>query len=93
MEGPLYCPCGCGQAVTYWDFDAKRPMFKPGHDQRLRVALEKRVGGIDGFRELVESVERFNQGFSSAETLTKSIYELFTKHGLYQEEISRVMGS
>jgi len=34
---------------------------------------------------LVEAVEKFDHGFSSADTITKSVYELFTKHGLYQE--------
>jgi hypothetical protein len=89
-------PCGCGmcaETVPYINPSTNRGTYKPGHDQKLRVALEKRVGGIDGFRELVEAVEKFNSGFSSAETLTKSIYDLFTKYGLYQEELSRVMGN
>ena len=47
------CQCGCGESVS----DAS---FKPGHDQRLRIDLERRAGGIEGLRTLVESFEKDN---------------------------------
>ena len=47
----MACLCGCGGDVD----PSKR--FKPGHDQRLRIALEARAGGIERLAELVESAE------------------------------------
>lgn len=40
------CQCGCGQQTAY--------RFLPGHDQKLRIAIEKAVGGLDALRELAE---------------------------------------
>jgi hypothetical protein len=51
----MECQCGCGETVS----DAS---FKPGHDQRLRVDLERRAGGIEGLRTLVESFEKGSSG-------------------------------
>ena len=48
------CECGCGQ-------DAKGD-FLPGHDQKLRVALEKRVGGLLAIRSLVEASDDYVLG-------------------------------
>jgi hypothetical protein len=48
------CECGCGQESG--------SDFAPGHDQRLRVALEKRVGGLLQLRALVESTESYVAG-------------------------------
>jgi hypothetical protein len=39
------CECGCGA-------DARRE-FLPGHDQKLRSALERKVGGFLAMRTLV----------------------------------------
>ena len=44
------CECGCGEPT-------KGGNFLPGHDQRLRISLEKRAGGLLALRELVDSVE------------------------------------
>ena len=44
------CQCGCGEEVS-------TASFKPGHDQKLRISLEKRAGGIERLRELVEASE------------------------------------
>ena len=40
------CTCGCGE-TTQRD-------FAPGHDQRLRTALERVCGGVLELRKLVE---------------------------------------
>jgi hypothetical protein len=41
------CECGCGEQTM-------GGKFKPGHDQSLRVALEKSVGGLSSLRTIVE---------------------------------------
>jgi len=46
---PRPCACGCGD-LTRGSGD-----FLPGHDQKLRVAIENHVGGILALRGLVES--------------------------------------
>lgn len=51
------CECGCGQPST--------GEFLPGHDQRLRVALERRVGGLLKLRELIEATEAHRAGVTT----------------------------
>lgn len=41
------CLCGCGAPVNR--------SFRPGHDQRLRKAIEEAVGGIEELKRLVEA--------------------------------------
>lgn len=41
------CACGCGGAPASGN-------FLPGHDQKLRDALEQRAGGLTALRDLVE---------------------------------------
>lgn len=41
------CLCGCGERVNR--------VFRTGHDQRLRKAIEEAVGGIAELKRLVES--------------------------------------
>ncbi len=55
------CQCGCREQVN--------GQFAPGHDQRLRVELERRVGGLLALRNIVEAVEQYASGTSSGETL------------------------
>ena len=43
-----FCLCGCGVSV------ATNRMFAPGHDQKLRIAIENAVGGLEALRKLVE---------------------------------------
>ncbi|SMY06540.1 hypothetical protein [Flavimaricola marinus] len=43
----MQCECGCGD-------DTKGGDFLPGHDQRLRAEIERRVGGLLKLRRLVE---------------------------------------
>lgn len=67
----MECQCGCGEPVE----DAS---FKPGHDQRLRISLEKRAGGIEGLRKLVETAESGNSSdHSNSEECKKEIDEIF----------------
>ena len=42
------CLCGCGATVT-----ANR-RFLPGHDQKLRTAIEDAAGGLEALKKLVE---------------------------------------
>ena len=41
------CRCGCGE-------ETMGGKFKPGHDQKLRAALEEAVGGLESLRSIVE---------------------------------------
>ena len=54
---PNACECGCGQESTR--------EFLPGHDQKLRVALESKVGGLLALRELLVQAESYASGASS----------------------------
>lgn len=61
-KGPL-CDCGCGEAKPGGG-------FLPGHDQKLRVSLESRVGGLRALQSLVEVLESYARGSATAEELT-----------------------
>ena len=41
------CICGCGE-------ETKGGRFRPGHDQKLRSAIEDAAGGLEQLRVLVE---------------------------------------
>jgi hypothetical protein len=71
----MNCQCGCSEGVP-------NGLFKPGHDQRLRTDLERRVGGIIALRDLVEAAESYTAGQSDTEEFTKSIRAIFTKLAL-----------
>lgn len=45
--GRKACECGCEGMTEGGD-------FLPGHDQRLRAAIERRAGGLLLLRDLVE---------------------------------------
>lgn len=51
----MECACGCGGEPV-------NGKFLPGHDQRLRADLERRVGGLIHLRMLVEAAELFAGG-------------------------------
>ncbi len=51
----MECACGCGGKPV-------KGTFLPGHDQRLRADLERRVGGLIELRMLVEAAEYFADG-------------------------------
>jgi hypothetical protein len=58
----MTCECGCGESVASGS-------FKPGHDQKLRADLERRVGGLLALRSLVEAAESYAGGLSPIEKL------------------------
>ena len=70
----MECQCGCGESVP-------RASFKPGHDQKLRISLERRVGGIEGLRDLIDAAERYASGQSSSDALAGSVRAIFGKSG------------
>lgn len=41
------CICGCGE-------ETKGGKFRPGHDQKLRAAIEQAAGGLEELRVIVE---------------------------------------
>lgn len=42
------CICGCGEITRVG-------RFRPGHDQKLRKAIEDAVGGLENLRSLAEA--------------------------------------
>ncbi len=64
------CECGCGEPVPAGG-------FRSGHDQKLRVSLESRVGGLRALRELIEAAETYAHGQSTTEELTVRLRALF----------------
>ena len=66
------CQCDqCGQ-------EPESGQFLPGHDQKLRADLERRVGGLIPLKHLVASAESYATGNSSESDFTKTIRQLFT---------------
>ena len=51
----MECACGCREKPA-------RGNFLPGHDQKLRADLERRVGGLIPLSMLVEAAEHFVEG-------------------------------
>lgn len=41
------CICGCGE-------ETKGGKFRPGHDQKLRAAIEEATGGLENLKFIVE---------------------------------------
>ena len=51
LEGAMsenVCICGCGEIT-------RGGRFRPGHDQKLRKAIEDAVGGLESLRSLAEA--------------------------------------
>ncbi len=64
------CECGCGMAVS-------DRTFAPGHDQKLRIQLEHRVGGLLALRDLIERLEEHAKSRSSAAALSSHVRTVF----------------
>lgn len=67
----MECACGCGEKPI-------KGNFLPGHDQRLRVDLEQRVGGLIALRMLVEAAEYFvarDIGSSQFNGMVKDLFQ------------------
>jgi hypothetical protein len=60
------CECGCGE-------EAQSGGFRTGHDQKLRIDLEARVGGILALRELIQAIEAYASGRSDLEELGRAV--------------------
>lgn len=41
------CGCGCGELT-------KGGKYRPGHDQKLRAAIEEAVGGLESLKAVAE---------------------------------------
>lgn len=55
----------------------KGARYLPGHDTRLRTALEKTVGGLLPLRALVEANSAYAAGIISAEQFTMTVRQIF----------------
>jgi hypothetical protein len=64
------CACDCGH-------EPELGQFLPGHDQKLRITLEGRVGGLLSLKQLVASVESYATGKTTEADLTKAIRQIF----------------
>lgn len=60
------CECGCREAKPGGG-------FLPGHDQRLRVSLESRVGGLRSLQALVNALESYTKGEVTTEEMTREV--------------------
>lgn len=63
------CECGCGQQAVN--------KFRPGHDQILRIALEKQVGGLLSLKVLVEAAESYANGKEGEHSFLQRVRKLF----------------
>jgi hypothetical protein len=52
-------------------------LFKPGHDQKARADLERRVGGLLNLVRLIDAAEKFSNGAISAEEFGTTTRVLF----------------
>ncbi|MEE8633438.1 MAG: hypothetical protein V3S93_03075, partial [Methyloceanibacter sp.] len=46
------CACGCGTLTR------GAGTYAPGHDQKLRIAIENHIGGLQQLRDAVEKLTR-----------------------------------
>ena len=69
------CACGCGENPV-------KGHFLPGHDQRLRTDLERRVGGLIALRMLVEAAEYFVAGDIGSSQFNGMVRELLNEKAL-----------
>ena len=67
------CECGCGADAT--------GEFLPGHDQKLRSALERQVGGILAMRSLVEAAAAYAHGETTDQAFTQVVRALVSRVG------------
>ena len=75
------CQCGCGKSA--------RRDYLPGHDQRLRSQLEKRVGGLRNLEELVGKSEAYASRRLTTEELVAAVDSLFAVKGKTQDGSDR----
>lgn len=68
------CECGCGGRTA-------SGTFLPGHDQKLRSALERRVGGLLQLKSLVNSAEGYASGQLSLDSHADRLRTIFASTG------------
>jgi hypothetical protein len=73
-ENLMECACGCGG-------NPAAGKFLPGHDQRLRADLERRVGGLIQLRMLVEAAEYFADGSIGSSMFNSMVKDLLQNRG------------
>jgi hypothetical protein len=66
------CKCGCNLESATGD-------FAPGHDQKLRIRLEKEVGGLLALERLVKTAKSYAIGDISGQEFECQVRQLFTK--------------
>ena len=66
------CECGCNEVIETGN-------FKQGHDQKLRLSIEKRVGGLLNLRELIENLIKLSEGKISPNDLEKIAHKIIVK--------------
>jgi hypothetical protein len=69
------CKCGCGGTIASGS-------FIPGHDQRLRIELEHRAGGLLALRELVEAAADYAAGDLSLHPFSDQVRSIFAQRVL-----------
>jgi hypothetical protein len=65
--------CEC----RYCDLETQGGLFAPGHDQKLRIALEARVGGLLRLRVLIDAMEAYVAGDADTEGLARAVRRCF----------------
>lgn len=66
------CACGCGETTA-------GGLFKSGHDQKMRIDIEERVGGLLALRRLIDSAEEFTQGRMDLDEFAGLVRRLFSR--------------
>lgn len=66
------CECGCGGKPT-------NGSFLPGHDQKLRGDLERRVGGLLALRDIVIASEEYSAGMLSVHPFSDRVRAAFAR--------------
>jgi hypothetical protein len=64
------CECGCGKMT-------KGGIFAPGHDQKLRSELEKKVGGLLHLRDLVNMAEAYCKSEKDFDAFKRTVNRIF----------------
>ncbi len=66
------CACGCGETT-------KGGKFLPGHEQKLRKAIEDKVGGLALLGRLVEAAQLYADGKIPLEDLGQLVNLIFAQ--------------
>jgi len=74
------CKCGDCNELTNSD-------YAPGHDQKLRSALEQRVGGLLNLKQLIAACEDYSTGKITESEVLCAIKKLLYRRS-YNDEIS-----